>query len=94
MSLLSPILPIVRHHHERWDGTGYPDGRAGRDIPLLARIVGLADAFVAMTHDRPYRLALPPEKVLHELQHNAGRQFDPDLVALLLQIHPFEGPPA
>ena len=51
---LQPILPIVRSHHERWDGTGYPDGLDGEDIPLLARIVAVADAFDAMTSDRPY----------------------------------------
>jgi putative two-component system response regulator len=85
LPLLEPVRPIVRHHHERWDGNGYPDGLAGKDIPLLARIVGLADAFVAMTHDRPYRLALPREKVLSELKSNAGQQFDPDLAEILLQ---------
>lgn len=85
LPLLSPVCPIVRHHHERWDGNGYPDKLAGKDIPLLARIVSLADAFTAMTHDRPYRLALPREKVIAELKANAGYQFDPDLVEILLQ---------
>ncbi len=72
--------PIVRHHHEHWDGTGYPDGARGDAIPIGARIVGLADAFDAMTHDRPYRRALPIPAALDELRRHAGRQFDPDLV--------------
>ena len=55
---MKPILPIVRHHHERWDGTGYPDGLAGRAIPLGARIVAVCDAYRAMSEDRPYRRAL------------------------------------
>ncbi len=78
------LLPIVRHHHEHWDGSGYPDGLRGEQTPLGARIVSLVDAFDAMTHDRPYRAALPVEQGLDELVRHAGRQFDPDLVPLLL----------
>lgn len=70
----------IRHHHERWDGRGYPDGLAGTHIPLGARIITVADAYDAMTSDRPYRAALSPEIALAELRRGAGRQFDPDLV--------------
>ena len=70
----------IRHHHERWDGRGYPDGLAGHQIPLGARIITVADAYDAMTSDRPYRAALSPEIALAELRRGAGRQFDPDLV--------------
>jgi putative nucleotidyltransferase with HDIG domain len=83
---LSAILPIVRHHHERWDGGGYPDGLAERAIPLGARIVSVCDAYRAMTEDRPYRKALPDEEARSELESGAGRQFDPDCVAALFRV--------
>lgn len=76
--------PIIRHHHERWDGTGYPDGLRGEAASLGARIVGIVDAFDAMTHDRPYRRALTTEQALEELRAQAGRQFDPDLARLFV----------
>jgi putative two-component system response regulator len=79
------FAPIVRHHHERWDGRGYPDGLRGEAIPLGARIVGLVDAFDAMTHDRPYRRAMPVPKAISELWLDAGRQFDRALVPLLVE---------
>ncbi len=75
-----PIHDAVRHHHERWDGQGYPDGRRGTDIPLGARIILLADTVDAMTTDRPYRKRLGLEVVVGELQRCRGSQFDPDLV--------------
>jgi putative nucleotidyltransferase with HDIG domain len=75
--LLTPIIPGVRGHHERLDGTGYPDGLAGDDIPLCARIIAVADAFDAMTSDRPYRAALPLDSAVDELLACAGTQFDP-----------------
>jgi HD-GYP domain-containing protein (c-di-GMP phosphodiesterase class II) len=74
------FAPVVRHHHERWDGSGYPDHLRGAAIPRAARIVSLVDAFDAMTHDRPYRPARPIEAALDELRSEAGRQFDPALV--------------
>jgi putative nucleotidyltransferase with HDIG domain len=73
-------LPCVLYHHERWDGRGYPSGRAGRDIPLEGRILAVADSFDAMTSDRPYRAARPAEDALDELTTCAGTQFDPELV--------------
>jgi diguanylate cyclase (GGDEF)-like protein/putative nucleotidyltransferase with HDIG domain len=78
---LSPIAVWVRHSHEHFDGSGYPDGLSGDDIPLASRILLVADAFDAMTSDRPYRSALPHEEALDELRQNAGRQFDPRCVA-------------
>jgi putative nucleotidyltransferase with HDIG domain len=77
---LHAILPIVRHHHERWDGTGYPNGLAGRAIPLGARIVAVCDAFRAMTEDRPYRKALTEADAREELTDGIGSQFDGDCV--------------
>jgi HD-GYP domain-containing protein (c-di-GMP phosphodiesterase class II) len=77
----------IRHHHERWDGRGYPDGLAGTHIPLGARVITVADAYDAMTSDRPYRAALPPEIALAELRRGAGRQFDPDLVEAFIACY-------
>jgi putative two-component system response regulator len=74
------FAPIVRHHHERWDGLGYPDRLQGDEIPIGARIVGIVDAYDAITHDRPYREARSPEKAIAVLGIDAGRQFDPGLV--------------
>ena len=76
--------PIIRHHHERWDGTGYPDKLRGEGIPVGARIVGLVDAFDAITHDRPYRAARTLEQALDELTRGAGAQFDPELTRLFV----------
>lgn len=80
------FAPIVRHHHERWDGGGYPDGLRGRDIPIGARIVGLVDAFDAIVNDRPYRPARSVDAAVAELRSAAGRQFDPDLVPRFLEL--------
>jgi HD-GYP domain-containing protein (c-di-GMP phosphodiesterase class II) len=84
--LLGQIGTVVRSCHERWDGDGYPDGLTGEGIPLIARIVSCCDAFNAMTTDRPYRAALPLEEALAELDRNAGRQFDPSVVAALMRV--------
>jgi HD-GYP domain-containing protein (c-di-GMP phosphodiesterase class II) len=73
-------LAVVRHHHERWDGGGYPDGLSGDAIPLGARIFAVADALDAITSDRPYRAAGPWERAVAEIRTEAGRQFDPAIV--------------
>src|SRR5262245_45523355 len=86
---MAPVLPIIRHHHERWDGTGYPDGLAGKRIPLLARIVAVADAFDAMTSNRPYRAAMSLDADLAELQDKAGTHFDPECVHAFLSLRPW-----
>jgi putative nucleotidyltransferase with HDIG domain len=83
---LQDIIPIVRSHHERWDGKGYPDGQAGEDISSLARIVAVADAFDAMTSDRPYRRALSVEEAFAEVHKNSGIQFDPNCATAFLRI--------
>jgi len=77
---LAKIAAIIRHHHERFDGTGYPDGLAGQDIPLASRILAVADAFDAMDQDRPYRPRLERSRILAELHDCSGTQFDPVVV--------------
>jgi putative nucleotidyltransferase with HDIG domain len=77
---LRECVPILRHHHERWDGTGYPERLAGDDIPLLATIVGFADAWDAMTIERPYQRALRTEEAFHEVREHRGTQFSPRVV--------------
>jgi HD-GYP domain-containing protein (c-di-GMP phosphodiesterase class II) len=84
--LLAKVGVVVRASHERWDGGGYPDGLAGEQIPLAARIVSACDAFNAMTTDRSYRRALSPEVALAELHANAGSQFDPAVVQALTEV--------
>jgi putative nucleotidyltransferase with HDIG domain len=80
------IAHIVRHHHERFDGSGYPDGLRGRQIPLASRIITVCDAYGAMVSDRPYRQALSHDDALAELRDGAGEQFDPDAVAAVLSV--------
>jgi HD-GYP domain-containing protein (c-di-GMP phosphodiesterase class II) len=84
--LLARVGAVVRASHERWDGNGYPDGLAGRDIPLPARIVAACDALSAMTTDRSYRRAMPDAAAREELVRHAGTQFDPDVVTALLRV--------
>ena len=88
ISLLHPLLPGVRHHHEKFDGSGHPDGLKGEEIPIEARIMAVADAFDAMTSSRPYREPMPEEDALSELRAAAGTQFDPRVVAAFEQIYP------
>ena len=76
----------MRHHHERYDGTGYPDRLAGSAIPIEARIVAAADAYAAMTSDRPYSAARTPEEAATELRRSAGSHLDPGVVAALLDV--------
>ena len=86
IDFLQPALSVVRHHHERWDGNGYPDGLREEDIPVEARIVALCDAFDAMTSDRPYRAAVSLDEACNEIRSCAGSQFDPEIASLLIAI--------
>jgi HD-GYP domain-containing protein (c-di-GMP phosphodiesterase class II) len=83
---LRGALPYVLYHHERWDGGGYPTGRAGEEIPLEARLLAVADAFDAMTSDRPYRPALDRDEAVAEVARCSGTQFDPQIVRVFLEL--------
>lgn len=84
--MFNELLPAIRSHHERIDGRGYPDGLAGDDIPLMARILAISDAFDAMVADRPYRKGLPVEEALQEIRRGSGTQFDPILAEHFIRI--------
>ncbi|MFQ5886865.1 MAG: HD-GYP domain-containing protein, partial [Anaerolineae bacterium] len=84
---LAHLVPIIRHHHERYDGQSYPDGLKGKKIPLGARILAVADGFEAMTAERPYRRALTEEEALAELEKGAGIQWDPKVVEVFVKIY-------
>ncbi len=92
MQSLAPVLPIIRSHHERWDGSGYPDGLAGENIPLLARILQVADIYDALVTERPYKPALTPEEAFAVMEKEVRRGWrDPELVSLfasVIQTHP------
>jgi HD-GYP domain-containing protein (c-di-GMP phosphodiesterase class II) len=83
---LENVAEMVRSHHERWDGNGYPTGKAGDEIPLEARLLAVADAFDAMTSDRPYRRALTHAEALAEVERCAGTQFDPEIARIFLEV--------
>ena len=85
---LKDLIPIVAHHHEYWNGKGYPDNLKGEDIPLGARIVAIADAFHALISDRPYRKGLGFDEAIKILEEGAGTQWDGDLVKTFLIIAP------
>jgi diguanylate cyclase (GGDEF)-like protein len=89
---LRAVIPMILHHHERYDGSGYPDGLTGRAIPIGARIVAIADAYQAMVRDRPHQKAISHDAALAELQRHAGSQFDPDLVAAFCELYAHEVP--
>ena len=84
IEMLHPIMPAVRNHHERWDGAGYPDRMAAENIPLVARIVAIADAYDAMSTDRPYKKALPLEDCEAILTKTASKMYDPDLIRVFV----------
>jgi HD-GYP domain-containing protein (c-di-GMP phosphodiesterase class II) len=83
---LRPLVPLVLHHHEYYDGKGYPDGIAGEEIPYGARILSVADVFEAMTSNRPYRKALSPEMAVQTLMGGRGKQFDPHMVDAFMDV--------
>ena len=82
------VLPLVRSHHERWDGKGYPDRLTGEEIPLHARVLALADVFDALTTDRPYRRAFTPHEALRMMREDSGASFDPALFPIFEQLVP------
>jgi HD-GYP domain-containing protein (c-di-GMP phosphodiesterase class II) len=82
---LEQVRWAIQHHHERWDGNGYPSHLAGDEIPLLARIIGIAEALVSMISDHPYHPAWSPQAAIDELVRCAGSQFDPNLVELVVE---------
>ena len=87
----SPILQQVReialHHHEKWDGTGYPDRLKGEEIPIECRIVAVADIYDALTHDRPYKAAWPHEDAIDEIRRQSNHHFDPAVVEAFLRVY-------
>lgn len=86
LGFLKPAINYVLYHHERWDGSGYPHGLAGRDIPIEGRLLAIVDVFDALTTNRPYHPARPPSEVYKFLTMRAGTQFDPDLVPIFIQV--------
>ena len=86
VDFLKDITTIVKHHHERFDGKGYPDGLSGGEIPIEAAVLTIADSYDAMTSDRPYRKALTADEAFEELRKNAGTQFHPQLVETFITI--------
>jgi HD-GYP domain-containing protein (c-di-GMP phosphodiesterase class II) len=85
MAGCEPVADAVRHHHERFDGSGYPDGLAGQQIPLAARVLAIIDSYVALTHDRPHRRAVTSEAAVKEIVGLAGTQYDPTLVKMFVK---------
>ena len=83
---MHPVVPLIKHHHEAYDGSGYPDGLKGEQIPLISRIVAVADTWDAMTSDRPYRKARSRSQAIEELKRCAGYHFDPKVVDIFLEI--------
>jgi putative nucleotidyltransferase with HDIG domain len=86
LRFLQDVQTVVKHHHERWDGAGYPEGLSGEAIPLLARVIAIADAYDAMTTDRPYRKAMSRERALLEIEAGMGGQFDPELASTFVSM--------
>ena len=88
---LIPVAESILCHHERWDGSGYPQGLSGENIPQLSRILAVVDAYDAMTQNRPYRKAMSHEEALAEIRCNSGKQFDPHIVDIFLEIIAADG---
>ncbi|SPE42787.1 conserved hypothetical protein [Candidatus Sulfopaludibacter sp. SbA3] len=87
LTSLAPVLPLIRHHHERWDGSGYPDGLRGEEIPLLARVLQVADIYDALTNPRPYKPAFSSQKALQILQEEADCGWrDPEVVRTFFRL--------
>ena len=84
---MKAVLPGVKHHHEKWDGTGYPDGLRGDEIPMLARLLGVADFFDALASARAYRAAMSHDDVIRMIESGAGTQFEESLAALVARLH-------
>jgi putative two-component system response regulator len=85
---MEPVLPIIRHHHERWDGSGYPDGLRGERIPLLARVLQIADIYDALTSPRPYKPAFDSKDALRTIEQETARGWrDPEIVKVFLAVH-------
>jgi len=82
----SSVADYILTHHEQWNGSGYPNGLKGEEIPLPSRILAVADAYDAMTENRVYRNAMTPEEAVEEIKRNAGAQFDPEVVKVFLDI--------
>lgn len=86
IKVFEPIVPVIKYHHENWDGSGYPEGLKGKDIPLLSRVMRIIDAFEAMLSDRAYRQRMEPQQALEEIQRAAGSHFDPEIVKILSSL--------
>jgi len=86
LTTLERVVPVIRHHHERWDGSGYPMGLKGEEIPVGARILAVIDAYQSMTLGRPYRTRKSAETALGELVENSGAQFDRDVVEAFVRV--------
>ena len=91
IEFLKDAMPIIRHHHERYDGTGYPDGLKGNEIPILARLFTVVDAYDAQTNQRPYNTVLSTQRSLEELRASKGTGFDPDVVEAFIEMIKQEG---
>jgi putative two-component system response regulator len=88
LNTLRPVLPLIRHHHERWDGSGYPDGLRGTQIPLLARVLQITDVYDALTNPRPYKPAFTPDEALRIIEEETARGWrDPEIVELFFRLH-------
>jgi len=86
LEIYTPVVDVVRHEHERWDGSGYPDGLKGEEIPLLARIITAADIYNALTTSRPYREAFTREQVVESIKKLRGKDLDPIVTDALLRV--------